>query len=107
MHTSTDPATGVSLQLILERPGDFSGWLHLPPMPWTLNTEGAFAPYSDDPDEDTVPDVAKQHGWRITLDSATIEDVVINAHDQVDDPSFAQLLDAFVFYVENDAFILL
>lgn len=50
--------------------------------------------------------MAAQPGWKVTLDSATIEDIVINAHDQVDEPSVAQLLDAFVFYVENDAFIL-
>ncbi|MBN3790556.1 hypothetical protein [Burkholderia sp. Ac-20353] len=107
MSTSTDPATVVSLKHILETPGDFSGWLYLPPMPWTLETEGAFSPDTSDPDEHVVPDVAMQPGWRITLESATIEDIVINAHDQVDDPSLAQLLDAFVFYVEHDEFILL
>ncbi|KVX24588.1 hypothetical protein WL02_32165 [Burkholderia ubonensis] len=107
MPTSTSPATEVSLKRILEQPGDFSGWLHLPPTPWTLDTVGAFAPDTTDPDEDTVPDIAKQPGWRITLDSATIEDIVINAHEQVDDPGILQLLDAFVYYVENDAFILL
>jgi len=32
---------------------------------------------------------------------------VINAHDQVDEPTVAQLFDAFVFYVDNDEFILL
>ncbi|OMG72256.1 DUF7716 domain-containing protein [Burkholderia ubonensis] len=107
MLTSTSPATEVSLKRILEQPGDFSGRLYLPPAPWTLDTVGAFAPDTTDPDEDTVPDIAKQPGWRITLNSATIEDIVINAHEQVDDPSILQLFDAFVFYVENDAFILL
>ncbi|KWE62664.1 hypothetical protein WL78_26570 [Burkholderia ubonensis] len=107
MLTSASPATEVSLKRILEQPGDFSGWLYLPPTPWTLDTVGAFAPDTTDPDEDTVPDIAKQPGWRITLDSATIESVVINAHEQVDDPGILQLFDAFVYYVENDAFILL
>ncbi|KWA69531.1 hypothetical protein WL28_17740 [Burkholderia ubonensis] len=107
MPTSASPATEVSLKRILEQPGDFSGWLYLPPTPWTLDTVGAFAPDTTDPDEDTVPDIAKQPGWRITLDSATIEDIVINAHEQVDDPGILQLFDAFVYYVENDAFILL
>ncbi|WP_412022575.1 hypothetical protein [Burkholderia cepacia] len=107
MPTSTDPATTVSLKHLLETPGDYSGWLYLPPMPWALETEGAFALDTKGPDEHIVPEIAKQPGWRITLDSATIEDILINAHDQVDDPSLAQLLDAFVFYVENDEFILL
>ncbi|WP_258170584.1 DUF7716 domain-containing protein [Burkholderia cepacia] len=50
--------------------------------------------------------IATQPGWQITLNSSTIEDIVINAHDQIDEPTLAQLFDAFVFYVENDAFIL-
>ncbi|WP_269509344.1 DUF7716 domain-containing protein [Burkholderia sp. IMCC1007] len=103
-------ATTASLQHILEHPGDFSGWLCLPPMPWTLDTEGAFIDDADDADDAeaaTPPATAPQPGWRITLNSATIEDIVINAHDQVDEPTVAQLFDAFVFYVDNDAFILL
>ena len=99
---STTIATPASLKHILEHPGDFSGWLCLPPMPWTLDTEGAFTE-----DADSTEAIALQPGWRITLNSATIEDIVINAHDQVDEPSIAQLLDAFVYYIENDEFILL
>ncbi|OXJ18574.1 DUF7716 domain-containing protein [Burkholderia sp. HI2500] len=98
--------TEASLKHILERPGDFAGWLHLPPMPWTLDTEGMFSEDSKDADDDAVPAIANQPGWQITLDSATIEDIVINAHDQIDEPTLAQLFDAFVFYVDNDAFIL-
>ncbi|MGS0895864.1 DUF7716 domain-containing protein [Burkholderia stagnalis] len=99
--------TEVSLKHILERPGDFAGWLHLPPQPWTLDTEGVFSDDTGGVDEDAVPAIARQPGWQVTLDSTTIEDIVINAHDQIDEPSLAQLFDAFVFYVENDAFILL
>ncbi|WP_175920978.1 DUF7716 domain-containing protein [Burkholderia pyrrocinia] len=102
---STTTATPASLKHILENPGDFSGWLCLPPMPWTLDTEGAFT--EDTEDADSTEAIALQPGWRITLNSATIEDIVINAHDQVDEPSIVQLLDAFVYYVENDEFILL
>ncbi|WP_175971651.1 DUF7716 domain-containing protein [Burkholderia sp. BCC0322] len=99
---STITATTMSLKHILENPGDFSGWLCLPPMPWTLDTEGVFTE-----DADSTEAIALQPGWRITLNSATIEDIVINAHDQVDEPSIAQLLDAFVYYIDNDEFILL
>ncbi|KVF72569.1 hypothetical protein WS75_18750 [Burkholderia sp. FL-7-2-10-S1-D7] len=104
---STTITTTASLKHILEHPGDFSGWLCLPPMPWTLDTEGAFAEGADVPETGTPPVTAPQPGWRVTLNSATIEDIVINSHDQVDEPSVAQLLDAFVFYVDNDEFILL
>ncbi len=97
----TTVATTASLKHILESPGDFSGWLCLPPMPWTLETEGAFS------DAATPSATATQPGWRVTLNSATLEDIVINAHDQVDEPTVAQLFDAFVFYVDNDEFILL
>ncbi|UXU89423.1 DUF7716 domain-containing protein [Burkholderia sp. S-53] len=105
---SISTAAEVSLKHILEHPGDFSGWLCLPPMPWTLETEGIFSEDTKDADtdEDTAPVIATQPGWQVTLDSATIEDIVINAHDQIDEPTLAQLFDAFVFYVENDAFIL-
>ncbi|CAI8694041.1 hypothetical protein BTK96_004618 [Burkholderia pyrrocinia] len=103
---SISTATEVSLKHILEHPGDFSGWLYLPPMPWTPDTEGAFSDDTKDADEDTAPVIATQPGWQITLNSSTIEDIVINAHDQIDEPTLAQLFDAFVFYVENDAFIL-
>ncbi|MBR8237541.1 hypothetical protein K6W26_17490 [Burkholderia sp. AU42008] len=103
---SLDSTTAVSLHHILERPGDFSGRLYLPPMPWTLDTEGVFFEDADDAEADAAPVVAVQSSWKVTLDSATIEDIVIDAHDQIDEPSVAQLLDAFVFYVENDAFIL-
>lgn len=103
---SISTATEVSLKHILEHPGDFSGWLCLPPMPWTLDTAGAFSDDTKGADEDTAPVIAIQPGWQVTLDSATIEDIVINAHDQIDEPTLAQLFDAFVFYVENDEFIL-
>ncbi|WP_347401970.1 DUF7716 domain-containing protein [Burkholderia ambifaria] len=94
-------------QHILEHPGDFSGWLCLPPTPWTLDTEGAFTEDADHTEADMPPATAPRPGWRVTLNSATIEHIVINAHDQVDEPTVAQLFDAFVFYVDNDEFILL
>ncbi|MBA9901911.1 DUF7716 domain-containing protein [Burkholderia cepacia] len=106
MLATTDLTTEVSLKQILETPGDFSGWLYLPPMPWTLDTVGAFSEDAQHAEDDATSSIALQAGWSVTLNSATIEDIVINAHDQIDEPSIAQLLDAFVFYVENDEFIL-
>ena len=95
----------VSIRRILEDPSAFSGWLYLPSLPWTLETEGVFAPYTKDVDQRDVPEAAKQNGWTVTLDSDAIEDIVENASDQVNEPSVDQLFEAFVFYYENDAFI--
>lgn len=100
----TAVSTAVSLKHVLEHPGDFSGWLCLPPMPWTPDTEGEFIEDRKQAEADVA---ARQPHWRITLNSTTIEQIVINAHDQVDEPSVMQLFDAFVFYVDNDDFILL
>ncbi len=73
-------------------------------MPWTPDTEGEFIEDCRQAEADVT---APHPGWRVTLNSATIEDIVINAHDQLDEPTVTQLLDAFVFYVCNDEFILL
>lgn len=95
----------VSLERILEEPSEFSGWLYLPPQPWTLRTEGVFAPYTKDSDPANIPAIAKKNGWGVTLDSDAIEDIVANAVDQIENPTIDQLFDAFLFYVDNDAFI--
>ncbi|MGG1949371.1 hypothetical protein AB1286_31915 [Trinickia sp. NRRL B-1857] len=97
----------VTIRRILQDPSAFSGWLYLPALPWTLETEGAFAPYTKDDDEDSIPEAAKRNDWTVTLDSDAIEDIVENASDQVSEPTIDQLFEAFAFYYENDAFILL
>lgn len=104
---STTLATTASLKHILEHPGDFSGWLCLPQIPWTLDTEGVFIEDADDTEAATPATTSPHPDWRVTLNSTTIEHIVINAHDQVDEPTVTQLLDAFVFYVDNEDFILL
>ncbi|WP_175924436.1 DUF7716 domain-containing protein [Burkholderia latens] len=103
----TIPATTASLKHILEHPGDFHGWLCLPQTPWTLDTEAAFIQDAANTEAATPPTTAPHPDWRVTLNSATIEDIVINAHDQVDEPTATQLFDAFVFYIDNEDFILL
>ncbi|WP_080425505.1 hypothetical protein [Burkholderia ubonensis] len=95
----------VSIRSILEYPSKFSGWLYLPSLPWNLETNGVFAPYTKDADENNVPEVASRHGWNITLDSDAIEDIVTNTSAQIENPTIDQLFEAFVFYYNNDAFI--
>jgi len=66
-----------------------------------------FAPDTKDADEGDIPEAATHNDWMVTLDSGTIEDIVANACDQVNEPTLDQLFEAFVFYYENDGFILL
>ncbi|CAN7603422.1 hypothetical protein LJR230_004327 [Trinickia sp. LjRoot230] len=96
----------VSIRRILEASSEFSWWLYLPPQPWTLETEGAFSPYTKDADPANIPAAAKHNGWEATLNSDAIEDIAANAVDQVDNPTIDPLFEAFLFYFENDAFIL-
>ena len=97
----------VSIGTILEGAGEFSGWLYLPPQPWTVKTKGVFSPYGKNADSKSIPDSAKQDGWSVTLSSDMIQDIVENVNDQFENPSIVKLFEAFVFYFQNDAFVVL
>jgi hypothetical protein len=73
-----------------------------------LDTEGVFSLDSFDfpPDSDAyLPEQARKNGWIEALDGASIEDVLENVRAQLGKPSLDQLLSAFIFYYENDAFL--
>jgi len=97
----------ISLRTILRDPGLFTGWLYLPSQPWTLDTEGIFFKFDKnaDPNVDQTPEVVRTNNWQEVLDAASIEDIVDNARAQLEDVSVGDLLQAFIYYVENDAFI--
>jgi hypothetical protein len=59
-----------------------------------------------DPDEDTIPPWMEEQGWIETIDIVTVEDVIFNASTQIPVPTTEQLVNAFAFYFENDAFIM-
>jgi len=85
-------------------------WFYLPPnlREWNLNTKGIFSLDSFDfpPDsDDFLPEQVKKNGWIETLDGASIEDVIDNVNNQLENPSLDQLLQAFIYYFENDAFL--
>lgn len=85
-------------------------WFYLPPnsKEWNLNTKGVFSLDSFDfpPDSDEfLPEQVKNNGWIETLDGAGIEDVIDNVNDQLVNPSLDHLLQAFIYYFENDAFL--
>jgi hypothetical protein len=98
----------VTIREILTRPYDNpNGWFYLPPNKdeWTLDTSGVFFSEDDDSSEE-VPKQAKENGWVETLDNGTIEEIFDNLSLQLDSmPTEQQLFIAFMFYIENDAFI--
>jgi len=69
---------------------------------WQVETKCAVIPQSD---LDGVPDVAQQNGLSYALGIAAVQDVVANAREQNANVNLAQLLQAFLFYYDHDAFI--
>jgi hypothetical protein len=99
--------TYVALREILTNPGSFDGWLYLPPEPWTLETKGIFINLDDVlPGElEPLPDLVRAQKWQQTLDVASIEDVIEYARTQNPSVTTQELLQAFVYYTKNDAFM--
>jgi hypothetical protein len=97
----------VTIREILEGREPFSGWLYLPPPPWSLDTNGIFVEFDKDadPDDDQIPELVKTNKWIEVLDAASIEDIVSNAKQQLGSPSIDQLFKAFEFYLDRDAFV--
>lgn len=93
-----------SIRDILENVDENNGWLYLPERPWTLDTKGVFAPYGRDSVR-IVPKIARDRGFKITVDSDTIEDIISNAECQLKLSSIQKIFEAFVFYNDKDAFI--
>ena len=70
---------------------------------WDEHTRCAVLPMSDEDDE--APPFAAEHGLEYALGVYAVQDVVANARLQVPAPSDRMLVDAFLFYFDNDAFI--
>lgn len=82
-------------------------WFYLPSMPWTLDTRGSFSLDSRDfppGSTDYLPPQVMSDGWKETLDTPMIEDVISNANQQLAAPTVEDYFEAFKFYYENDAF---
>jgi hypothetical protein len=69
---------------------------------WQLGTKCAVLAESD---VDGVPDLAQQNGLSYALGIAAVHDIVANAREQIKNVSLDQLLQAFLFYYDHDAFI--
>jgi hypothetical protein len=72
---------------------------------WAIDTPCAILAVDPYDDGAVDPPFARQHGLRHALSVAQIQDIVANAREQIDEPTPEQLLAAFLFYYDRDAFI--
>lgn len=97
------------LSYILENINDFkwSDALFLPKEEvWELDTEGLIWDLDDVEDEsDEVPKVAMDLGLIYALSIQDIQDIVYNAKQQKENVSADDLLEAYLYYYDNDAYI--
>lgn len=97
------------LSYVLENIDEFewSDALYLPEDEvWNLDTEGLICDPNDVENEcDEVPQVAKEHNLIDALSIQDIQDIVYNAKQQKENVSIDELLEAYLYYFDNDAFV--
>jgi len=84
-----------------------NSWFYMPDLEWNLETRGSFSLDSRDfppGSTDYLPAQVASHGWKETLDTPMIEDVIANADQQLSSATVDDYFEAFKFYYENDAF---
>lgn len=69
---------------------------------WALGTRCCML---DTSDIDGNPEFSEQNNFEFVIEAAAIIDIVENLNLQIPRPAPEQLLDAFLFYYDNDAFI--
>ncbi|MBU3008787.1 DUF7716 domain-containing protein [Cobetia amphilecti] len=81
--------------------------LYLPPGLWEKETTSLAWDVNDvdDVDPDADPEAAKQLGMKYVIMIQDLDDIAKNLESQIDNPSDDDYLSAFIFYMENDAFI--
>ena len=73
---------------------------------WNLDTEGLICDPNDvENASDEVPRAAKEHNLMDALSIQDIQDIVYNAKLQKETGSIDELLEAYLYYYDNDAFI--
>jgi hypothetical protein len=100
-----NPERPLTLGDVLANPAAFrDGWVFLPSTRyWSLDSPAVIVDL-DDTDEDES-EVERRLGMRCTLSLGQIEDLVTNARLQQPRVKPAQLILAFLYYWEHDAFI--
>ena len=100
----------ISIKKVLLNPeNNPNTWYCLPSdsSKWTLETEGMFSLDSVDfePGSDEyLPEQVKNGNWVEVLEGADVEDIINNVNFYIENPTMEMLLEALVFYYENDAF---
>jgi hypothetical protein len=75
--------------------------------PWKESSRGAVLNSNDieDLDRDDRPRFAIEHGLKYTLSVADVRDIIDNTKQQKQNASISDILEAFNYYYDNDAFI--
>jgi len=113
MSTRTSEGA-MKLRDALQRVSDFSSkaWVYLPREgSWNLDSECAILeneevpPELEDDPSAGVPDFAKRHNLRQVLPVTVVQDIVANVHAQKSDAKLEDLVGAFLYYFQHDAFM--
>lgn len=72
---------------------------------WSLDTQAAIIDPDDVEDEsDEVPKFARDNNFMYALDVQTIKGIIKNAYEQKAECTDEDLIEAFLYYYDNDAF---
>lgn len=73
---------------------------------WNLNTKCMVLDPDDvEDDEEDAPQIAKEKGLIYTLSIQNVQMIYENVHEQKEDCSNDDLIKAFLYYYDNDAYI--
>ncbi len=99
----------IELESILKKVNEFnwSDTLYLPEEDvWDLTTKGLILDPDDvEDDGDDVPMIAKENGLIDALSIQTIQSIVKNTYEQKINCTIEELLEAYLYYFDSDAFI--
>lgn len=99
----------IELENLLKKVNEFnwSDSLYLPEDDvWSLTTKGLVLDPDDvEDDDDEVPKLAKEHDMIDALSIQTIQGIVKNAYEQKSDCTVEELLEAYLYYFDHDAYI--
>lgn len=75
---------------------------------WSLDTQGAIIDPDDvEDDSDEVPKFAKENNLMYALDIQTLKGIIRNASEQKTECTDKDFIKAFLYYYDNDAFIIM
>jgi hypothetical protein len=72
---------------------------------WAAGTRCVVARVDRYAEEPTTPELAAQHGLGYALQAVQVQDIVINAREQRPGITVEDLVEAFLFFYDRDAFI--